>query len=116
MAEWDSLAYLSTTIVNTLPSDYYAAYFQLIHHPVLASRNTQAIYIAAGFNQLYASQAKSRTNAMADLVGELFEYDADLRDQYHRLLNGKWNHQMDQTHLGCKSCPNFTITGLMPSV
>jgi hypothetical protein len=103
MTEWDTLAALSTAIINTLPSDYYAAYFELIHHPVLTSRNTQAIYVAAGYNQLYASQARSQTNAMADLVGKFFEYDADLRDQYHGLLNGKWDHQMDQTHLGCES-------------
>jgi hypothetical protein len=102
MAEWDSLVEASTDIINNLPSDYYAPYFELIHHPTVASRTTQALYINAGLNQLYASQARSQVNALADSVEQLFEYDADLRDQYHSLLDGKWNHQMDQTHLGCK--------------
>ena len=38
---------------------------------------------------------------MADRARELFKQDAELSDEYnHRLAGGKWNHMMDQTHLG----------------
>ncbi|KAG8859448.1 hypothetical protein FRB91_007848 [Serendipita sp. 411] len=100
MKEWDTLVAQSTEVTKKLSSDYYAAYFQLVHWPVIAGRTTQAMYIDAGYNQLYASQARSQTNVKADSVEKLFEYDADIRDQYHALLNGKWNHMASQTHLG----------------
>ncbi|KAG8752462.1 hypothetical protein FRC14_007006 [Serendipita sp. 396] len=100
MAEWDSLVSRSNQVVQKLPSDYYAAYFQFVHWSVIAGRTTQALYVEAGYNQLYASQARSQTNVKADSVGALFEYDADIRDQYHALLNGKWNNMAKQTHLG----------------
>ena len=101
-AEWSTLVDLSTQIWNALPEDYHAAYFELIHHPVTAGWTSQTLYITAGLNQLYASQARSRTNVMADTAEALFEHDADIRDQYHQLLDGKWDHMMDQTHLGCE--------------
>jgi hypothetical protein len=102
VAEWDKLVGISTDIYNSLPDDYRPAYFELIHHPVIASRTTQVMYIDAGLNALYASQARSQMNVKADSVEALFEQDADIRDQYHGLLDGKWNQMMSQTHLGCK--------------
>lgn len=100
MGEWDALVSSSNQVSSQLPAVYQPAYFQLVHHPIIAGRNTQALYIDAGYNQLYASQARSQTNQKADAVEANFEYDEDIRDQYHGLLNGKWNHMMSQTHLG----------------
>lgn len=39
-------------------------------------------------------------NVLASEVHELFAEDARLMDQYHSVSDGKWNHYMDQTHLG----------------
>ena len=102
MGEWDALVASSNQVSSQLPAVYQPAYFQLVHHPIIAGRNTQALYIDAGYNQLYASQARSQTNQKADVVEANFEYDEDIRDKYHGLLDGKWNHMMSQTHLGCR--------------
>ena len=102
MAEWNSLVDMSTQIFNGLPAEYHAAYYELLHHTVIANSNSQAMYIEAGYNQLYASQARSQTNTKADSVEWLLEHDADIRDEYHGLLDGKWNHMMSQTHLSCE--------------
>ncbi|MEI9978689.1 MAG: hypothetical protein WDN23_06745 [Edaphobacter sp.] len=59
------------------------------------------MYIAAGRNNLYARQGRSIANQYADETRELFAQDAALSDEYnHKLLNGRWNHMMDQTHIG----------------
>ncbi len=59
------------------------------------------MYIAAGRNQLYARQGRSIANQYADETRDLFAQDAALSDEYnHKLLKGKWNHMMDQTHIG----------------
>jgi hypothetical protein len=59
------------------------------------------MYIAAGRNAQYARQGRASANAWADEVRRLFAKDAALTDAYnHKLLDGRWNHMMDQTHIG----------------
>ena len=45
-----------------------------------------------------------QANVEADEVRALFAQDAALSDEYnHKLNNGKWDHMMDQTHIGYTS-------------
>ncbi|KAF9481597.1 hypothetical protein BDN70DRAFT_517933 [Pholiota conissans] len=97
---WATLQAASTSIYNSLSSAMKPAFFQLVHHPILASTNLANMLIAAGQNNLRASQARLSANQLADTVEELFEKDFDFEQQYHTMLNGKWDHMMDQTHLG----------------
>ncbi|KAJ7135657.1 glycoside hydrolase family 115 protein [Mycena epipterygia] len=100
LVAWNQLQAASTTIYNKLSAAMKPAFFQLVHHPVLASANLGNMLIAAGQNNLRVTQARLSANGLADEVETLFENDFDLETQYHSLLNGKWNHMMDQTHLG----------------
>ncbi|THG97912.1 hypothetical protein EW026_g4183 [Hermanssonia centrifuga] len=99
LSDWKNLSDLSTTIYNSLSSDKQAAYFQMVHHPVQASYTLTNMWISAGINNMRASQARLSTNDYADQVETLFEQDYDLEQQYHQLLDGKWDHMMDQTHV-----------------
>ncbi|KAF8586413.1 glycoside hydrolase family 115 protein [Ramaria rubella] len=99
LAAWNATIASSTAIYNSLPSATKPSFFQLVHHPVLASANLQKLWITAGKNNLYGSQARLSTNDLADQVEELFETDYDLEEEYHALLDGKWDHIMDQTHI-----------------
>ncbi|KAF8192809.1 hypothetical protein K438DRAFT_2017963 [Mycena galopus ATCC 62051] len=99
-AAWNTLQNASTEIYNKLPAATQPAYFQLIHHSVLASANLGNMLILAGQNNLRASQARLSTNELGDQVETLFENDFTLETEYHTLLDGKWDHMMDQTHLG----------------
>ncbi|GJJ14027.1 hypothetical protein Clacol_008284 [Clathrus columnatus] len=99
LAGWEATVQSSTNIYNSLSESMKPAFFELVHHPVLASANLQQMWILAGRNNLYASQARLSTNNLADQVEELFETDYDLEVQYHSLLGGKWDHMMDQTHI-----------------
>lgn len=115
LAEWDMLRSVSTSIYDGLAPEVQPAYFQLVHHGVLAGANLGEMYIMAGLNQLRASQARLSTNDLADKVQELFEVDYDLEDEYHTILDGKWNHMMDQTHVGYYYWQQ-PITNTMPAV
>ena len=54
-----------------------------------------------GRNALYARQGRSATNAMAAKVRALFTADTALMGEFNRTLaGGKWDHFMDQPHLG----------------
>jgi hypothetical protein len=54
----------------------------------------------SALNRLYAEQGRAGTNALADRVEAAFARDAELTRQYHDLGGGRWNHMMDQTHIG----------------
>ncbi|KAF8900162.1 hypothetical protein CPB84DRAFT_1847412 [Gymnopilus junonius] len=100
LSDWAALEAASTSVYNSLSKSMQPAFFQLVHHPVLASNNLNQMYVAAGKNNLRASQAFLSTNQYADSVEQLFENDFTFEQQYHSLLDGKWDHMMDQTHLG----------------
>ena len=81
---------LSTSLYNSMPSSKKAAFFQLVHHPVLATYTLANMWISAGINNMRGSQARLSTNDYADQVESLFAQDYDLEVQYHQLLNGMY--------------------------
>lgn len=100
-AEWTTLAAQAKEIGQQLPQEVRPAYFELVLYPIEASANLNQLYIATGRNHLWANQGRSAANAAADEARKFFAQDAHLTDEYnHELLNGRWNHMMDQTHIG----------------
>jgi hypothetical protein len=100
-AEWRSLAARVDKLAAELPQNERASFFELVQFPVDASANVNEMYIAAGRNALYARQGRPSANDYAAETRALFAEDAELTDEYnHGLLNGRWNHIMDQTHIG----------------
>ncbi len=99
--EWRALSARAEKLNAELPVNQQAAFFELVLYPLKASAIVTEMYIAAGRNQLYARQGRSIANQYADETRDLFAQDAALSDEYnHKLLSGKWNHMMDQTHIG----------------
>ncbi|KAJ3551132.1 hypothetical protein NM688_g4903 [Phlebia brevispora] len=90
---------VATNLYNSVSSAMKPAFFQLVQHPVQASFTLANMWIAAGINNLRASQARLSTNDYADQVESLFTQDWNLETEYHTILNGKWDHMMDQTHV-----------------
>ena len=99
--QWQSLAAEAELINRKLPAAYRAAYYELVLYPVKASATVNELYIAAGENARYAEQGRVRTNGLANRARRLFAEDAALSWKYnHGIENGKWDHMMDQTHIG----------------
>ncbi|MXN93200.1 glycosyhydrolase [Flavobacterium sp. Sd200] len=103
-------------INKKLPAEYHDAYYQLVLHPVEANANLHAMYLAAALNKKYAVAQDKKANAYADEVKALFQKDADISTQYNKnTANGKWNHFMDQVHIGYTSW-NDPKVNIMPEV
>jgi hypothetical protein len=101
VSEWRTLSDEAEETYYALPAEYRDAFFQLVLYPVKASAQVTALYIAAGRNKLYAAQGRASANDLANEVRLLFQADSDLSARYnHELAGGKWNHMMDQTHIG----------------
>ncbi|KAI0354264.1 hypothetical protein OH77DRAFT_1426329 [Trametes cingulata] len=98
VAELQSMVAVSTQLYNKLPSDAKASFFQLVHHPILATTTLTQMWVSAGINNLRASQARLSANDYANQVESLFMQDAQLEKDYHSLLDGM-DHMMDQTHV-----------------
>ncbi|BCU77589.1 hypothetical protein llg_23040 [Luteolibacter sp. LG18] len=98
---WNDLLAKAESIDRDLPEVQKASFYQLVLHPVRASATVADLYIALGRNKLYASQGRASANVEAARVRELFERDKEITDHYNRKISGgKWNHLMDQTHIG----------------
>ena len=101
VAEWQSLQDRVDKLAAKLPEDERASYFELIQYPVDACANLTEMYITAARNAGDARMGNPRANVEADAVRAMFARDAELSDEYnHQLENGKWDHMMDQTHIG----------------
>jgi hypothetical protein len=101
VADYKEIVAKAEKISAALPENARDAFFQLVTHPAKANAQVTELYVAAAKNSLYAAQGRAAANDMAAQTRALFQADIDLTDYYnHTLANGKWNHMMDQTHIG----------------
>ncbi len=104
VTDYKAITDRSEDIYKRLPAEKRDAFYQLVLFPVKASAIVNELYLAAGKNDLYSRQLRASTNDMADKVHLLFKEDTSLMGYFNRTFaNGKWNHFMDQAHLGYTS-------------
>jgi hypothetical protein len=87
-----------------LPEQYRDTYMQLVLHPVRAMANLYDMYYALAMNIKLAAEKDLKANYWADRVDKCFALDAEFSEDYNlNVSGGKWNHIMDQTHIGYRS-------------
>lgn len=114
-AEYAKLAVDARVLSEKLPAEYQDAYFQLLGYPIEACSNLYDMYYAHAMNQRLAKKKDPMANLWADRVKECYDKDSLLTVAYHSIADGKWNHMMDQVHIGYKSWNNPDRQS-MPSV
>jgi hypothetical protein len=101
VADYDAIVSRAEAIERELPAEARDSFFELVLHPAKANAIVTAMYVAAAKNHLYVAQGRASANDMAARTRRLFQADADLADRFnHTLAHGKWDHMMDQTHIG----------------
>ena len=99
--DYNKLRNDAQSLYKKMPLQYKDAFYQLVLHPVEACANLNKMYYDAALNKLYATQGRAATNVMAEKTKELFEKDVNISYYYNKVLSkGKWDHMMDQTHIG----------------
>jgi endo-1,4-beta-D-glucanase Y len=99
--DFKGVASRADSVYRTLPQGTRDAFYELLLFPSRASALVNELYMYAGMNALYARQGRSATNETAAKVRSLFAADTALMGEFNRkLAGGKWNHFMDQPHLG----------------
>ncbi|MBR0036160.1 MAG: glycosyl hydrolase 115 family protein [Bacteroidales bacterium] len=92
-SQYKSLEADAMNLYNQLPQASKDSYAQLLLYPIQSMANLYEMYFA----QARGDQEK---------VNTCFQRDQDLTDFYHHINGGKWNHLMDQTHIGYTSWNN----------
>jgi Glycosyl hydrolase family 115/Gylcosyl hydrolase family 115 C-terminal domain len=101
VADYNRLAARADSVYTLLPADYRNAYYQLVLFPVKACANLNELYVTTAKNRLYAAQGRAATNQLADRARRCFAEDSALSHYYNTIMaGGKWDHMMDQTHIG----------------
>ncbi|KAJ9132090.1 Glycoside hydrolase family 115 protein [Pleurostoma richardsiae] len=100
LEQWALLAEQALAVYEKLNETAQPAFFQMILHPIQAGEIVYKIYIGAAKNLLYAGQKRNSANDVINAVLNASTDDANLTSTWDRLLDGKWEHMLDQTHLG----------------
>ena len=104
LADWKSITAEAEQLYQRLPANARNAFFELVLYPTKACEQVNELYIIAAKNRLESGQGRAGANDLATRARELFQADADLSAYYnHTLADGKWDHIMDQTHIGYNS-------------
>ncbi len=99
--DYNQLAKNAEALGSKLQARYKDAYYELLLHPVTACANLNELYYAAAKNKQATDQGRATANDWAEKVKQLFQKDADISNYYNtQLAGGKWDHIMDQTHIG----------------
>ena len=84
-----------------LRKEYADAYDELVLYPIMACSNLYDMYYSVAVNKDLAAKGNAEANIWADRVKSLYERDSLLTIHYNKdIAGGKWNHLMDQTHIG----------------
>jgi hypothetical protein len=98
---YNKLVVKAQKINNFLAEKYRDAFFELVLHPIEASANLNALYLAVAKNRFFAKENNPEANLFADSVKYFFRRDSLISYKYnHEIANGKWDHMMDPTHIG----------------
>jgi hypothetical protein len=100
LARWEALTEKANAVNAALPAAQQPAFYETVLHRVLAGANFVDIQVSGARNIVYAQMGRNSANRWMQRVIDGMNKDHNLTKVYHTLLNGKWNHMMDQTHLG----------------
>jgi hypothetical protein len=100
LGRWKALLADAEAIDTCIPENQRPSIFELVVHPIKTSYIFVALQITLGRNQLYARQRRNSANNLAQQALDLFDSDFTLSEEFHGLLNRKWNHLMRQPHYG----------------
>jgi hypothetical protein len=101
VADFNAITAKAEKIYRQLSEARRDAFCELVLFPTKASALVNELYLAAAKNALYARQGRASANDMAAETRTLFQTDTNLMNYFNQTFaHGKWNHFMDQSHLG----------------
>ncbi len=94
LAEYNKIAEMAKAIMNKLPKEKKAAFFELVYYPVKGASLYNHQMLIGQKNRWYTTQGRALTNILANNVTHYHDSLALLTAEYNNLLDGKWNGMM----------------------
>lgn len=91
---YDHIADKCEKILNELPEEYKAAFYELVFYPVKGAALMNKKMLVAQRNRWYAIQGRTSTKLYADKVRNYHDSINNYTAHYNQMLNGKWNCMM----------------------
>ncbi len=114
--EYEALSLDALKMYYLMPEDSRDAFDQLVAFPIQAMANLYDMYYAVAMNHALAEEGNVEANQWAEKARECFQRDSILTYHYnHEINEGKWNHIMDQVHIGYSSW-NDPPENIMPEL
>ncbi|MDR6337743.1 GH35 family endo-1,4-beta-xylanase [Filimonas zeae] len=104
--QWRQLTEEAMLINKVIAPEYKDAYFQLVLHPILALGNLHELYYAVAMNASCVAKKNIEANKYAERAAFYYQQDSLITRKYHLLAGGKWEHMMNQVHIGYTSWNN----------
>lgn len=99
--DYSQLAQEALDVYYMMPAERRDAFDQLVLFPIQACSNLYDMYYAVAMNKALAAAKNPEANLWGAKARGYFERDSLLTAHYnHEISGGKWNHMMDQTHIG----------------
>ncbi|KAL4746369.1 hypothetical protein BDW72DRAFT_197774 [Aspergillus terricola var. indicus] len=99
LQEWEDLGARVTNACAFISPASQAAFMHLVQYPVQAGLIYHRIVLGQTINQQFAIQRRNTANTVAEQILAASEADADLREEFHAMIDGKWDGIMDQPKL-----------------
>lgn len=101
LEEFEQTVQLAERVYETLPNDLKEAFYQVAYYPAKASYTVLKLQLYVNLAKHYKKQNRIATNVVAAEAKRLFEEDKQLTYTYNKVISdGKWDHMMDQIHIG----------------
>ncbi|WWC92646.1 uncharacterized protein L201_007605 [Kwoniella dendrophila CBS 6074] len=99
LRDWEDLVHRAGRIYHKLDKAAKPSYFQQVYMLCAGQANLNRLHMAVGRSHLYAFQARTAANTFAKEAIDAFYQDANITETFHSMLNRKWDHMWDQTHI-----------------
>lgn len=101
----------------TLKPEFRDAYKQLILFPVQAMANIYEMYYSQAMNHKLFAENNPKANEWADNVERTFKRDAELSNDYNKVMaNGKWDGMMIQKKIGYTTWNDNFTADILPEI
>lgn len=101
----------------SLSPEYRDAYMQFILFPLQLMSNLYEMYYAQAMNHALYGKGMPEANVWADRVERCFARDAELMNDYNKVMSGgKWDGMMSQKHIGYTSWNDAFEHDMLPEI
>ena len=97
---WHQLNDRAESVDHAIGPGRHDAFAEIVGYEIKAETNLYDLYDDVAWNHALAAAGDASANALVDKAQAAFKRDGELTQWYNGLNGGKWDHMMDQTHIG----------------